>query len=223
MRFVLICLLSLFVFEKSASAGGSKSPAPVTFKQNFYSISSYTNVAVDLRYATTNNFLSENIYGNFKTPYLHKDTQKQFEKVLAELQKLKPNWKLLIFDALRPHSKQKLLWKKVEGTSEEAYVMNPRYGSIHSYGFALDLSLLDEKGREVDMGTPFDSFLKLSHPRHEEKYLNSGKLTKQQVENRELLRKLMAAGGFKVIPNEWWHFEALPGREVRKKYKIFDQ
>jgi D-alanyl-D-alanine dipeptidase len=172
-------------------------------------------------YGTDNNFLGANIYNSFRKALAHEITEKKLILANKELQRIKPNWKFKIYDALRPHRYQVIFWEKVSGTSQEAYVMNPRYGSIHSYGFALDLTLEDDKGIEIDMGTPVDTLDRLSEPRLEEHFLKTKQLTQQQVDNRKILRQVMAAGGFIGISNEWWHYEALPGHEVRAKYPIY--
>ena len=99
---------------------------------------------------------------------------------------------------------------------------NPKGGSIHNFGFALDLSILDEYGKELDMGTPFDDFTPLAEPRLEQKFLKEGKLTELQIKNRRLLRNVMEQSGFITLPVEWWHFDALPAAEVRLHYQIVE-
>ncbi len=212
-------IILLFLGSQMAFSNGAGPAVP----KDYFELTEFSEVVLDMRYASTNNFLNENIYGDFTRAFLHRDTKVQFAKITAYLKIKKPGWKLLIFDALRPHSMQKKLWAKVEGTDEERYVMNPKYGSIHSFGFALDLSLLDAEGHEVDMGTGFDSFVRMSQPKYEDEFFSAGKLSRQQLNNRKLLREIMGAGGFKVIPNEWWHFEAQQGSVVRKKYPLFDR
>ncbi len=209
--------------HRSSRERGSSGISPRDKRlENFRDLSRHDFVVPNMIYATKNNFVGENIYGNFNKPYVHHITDEKLQKANEELQKLRPGWKFKVYDALRPHHCQHKLWDKVKGTPSEGYVMNPKYGSIHSFGFALDITLVDEKGREVDMGTPVDSFDRLSQPRHEKEYLASGKLTKQQYENRQVLRKSMVKGGFHTISNEWWHFEALPGDVVRRNYPIFE-
>jgi len=83
----------------------------------------------------------------------------------------------------------------VKGTDRQPHVTNPRTGSIHNYG-AVDLSLEDGQGHEIDMGTPFDHFTPLTQPAQERENLVSGKLSHEQLQNRQLLRKLMTAAGF---------------------------
>jgi D-alanyl-D-alanine dipeptidase len=184
-------------------------------------LSRHPFVIPNLVYGTENNFVGANIYNSFQTPLAHYITDEKLIRANNALQKIKAGWKFIIYDALRPHRFQEVLWKKVEGTPQEPYVMNPKYGSIHSYGFALDLSLVDEKGQEIDMGTPVDTLDPLSEPRLEDHFLKLEKLKAHHIENRKLLRHAMSEGGFRSIANEWWHFEALPASEVRSKYPIY--
>jgi D-alanyl-D-alanine dipeptidase len=117
---------------------------------------------------------------------------------------------------------QWILWEYVVGTDRQKYVANPKGGSIHNYGFALDLSILDETGEELDMGTSFDDFSRLAQPRYEEKFLAEGKLSGIQIGNRRLLRGVMEAAGFNSLRLEWWHFNALPRAEVKANYRIIE-
>jgi len=190
--------------------------------QNFVDVSDIPNVKVDLRYASENNFLKRSVYGDFHQCFLHRIAAEKLRKAAKELQEEKPGWKLLAFDCLRPRSVQEKLFAVVKGTPQQPYVADPRSGSIHNYGFAIDLSLEDESGREVDMGTPFDGFTPLSQPNHEREYLKAGKLTKDQIEHRFILRNLMLHAGFVQLPIEWWHYDALPKEEVKKGYKIVE-
>ena len=189
---------------------------------DYVDISRIEHVRIDLRYASSNNFTGQDLYGNFRTPYLHKVAADKLAKAATILLKKRPDWQLLVFDALRPRSVQKVLWQKVKGTAQESYVANPRYGSIHNYGFAIDLSLVDGEGKEVDMGTPFDDFSRLAQPRLENQFLAEGKLTTTQVANRKLLREIMESAGFIQLPVEWWHYDALPKTEIKARYKIIE-
>ena len=211
-----------FVFTMAIVLLTVLSAMATDFGPEFEDVKLIKGVTVDLRYASEHNFLSTNLYGNLKTAYLHREAFLKLAKAAALLRDLKPSWSLLVFDALRPRSVQRRLWDKVKGTRQEGYVGNPRSGSVHNFGFAVDLGLADEKGHEVDMGTPFDSFQDLAQPRFEERFLSEGKLTSEQVEHRRLLRKVMTDSGFQILPNEWWHFDALPPSEVRTRYKIVE-
>jgi D-alanyl-D-alanine dipeptidase len=206
--FLMVASMNAFAFEPSS---------------DFEDVGKLTGVKIDLRYGSKNNFLGQDIYGEtLKNAYLHKDAVAKLKKAIENLHKTKPEWKLLIFDALRPRSAQKLLFAKVEGTPQQSYVASPKSGSIHNYGFAVDLSLVDEKDHEIDMGTGFDSFEDLAQPRFEQKFLKEGKLTALQIANRKILRAAMNDAGFRTLPNEWWHFDAISKEDVRKAYKIVE-
>ena len=105
---------------------------------------------------------------------------------------------------------------------EEAYVADPEKGSIHNFGAAVDVSIVDQEGNLLDMGTPFDYFGDLAQPRYEDRFLKEGALTKKQIENRRLLRKVMKEAGFQTIPDEWWHFNAFSPEEVKRRYAIVE-
>ena len=196
---------------------------PAQSKSDFVDISTIPGVRIDLRYATTNNFLGVNVYGTFHTAYLHHEAAAKLRKAAALLQQVKPGWSLLVLDALRPRSVQRIFWAKVVGTPQQMYVADPEQGSIHNYGFAVDITLADSSGKEVDMGTPFDSFDPLAQPQLEEKFLIAGKLTPAQIANRQLLRDAMTKAGFIQLPVEWWHYDALTRLEIQGSYKIVEE
>jgi D-alanyl-D-alanine dipeptidase len=191
-------------------------------RKEFITVEESKNVKILLKYATSDNFMQENLYGEFNSCYLHKDAFVKFQKAVGNLKEIKPGWKFVLYDCLRPRSIQYKLWEKVKGTSKEPYVANPDKGSIHNFGFALDLSLLNELGNEVDMGTSFDDFTALAEPVKEEAFFKSGKLTKEQLANRKILRGIMVKALFEQRPNEWWHYDAISGKIVKKRYKIVE-
>jgi D-alanyl-D-alanine dipeptidase len=189
---------------------------------NFVELRESDGLLIDLRYATSNNFVGENLYGEFNKAFLHKVAAEKLAKAVEGLHNVNPKYRFIIFDALRPRSVQHMLWNKVKGTDHEQYIANPESGSVHNFGFAVDLSVLDASGKELDMGTGFDSFTPLSQPRLEEKFIQEGILSAEQMKNRRLLKKLMEDVGFIQLPTEWWHFDALPKSEVKAKYKIVE-
>lgn len=227
---IQILLLLSFVYAKECTPGvfGSSTPTESMLSlhgdPDYINIGKFPNIIVEMKYATTDNFTKQNVYGRFKEAFLHKEAAAMLKKASATLAKEKPGWKIKVFDALRPRSAQRCLWHQVVGTEQEQYVANPDTGSIHNYGFALDMTLVDENGKDVPMGTPYDSFEKKSQPQLEQSFLRSGQLTKEDIANRDLLRRVMEqGGGFQQMPNEWWHFDAKPGKIVRSgKYKIVE-
>jgi len=98
------------------------------------------------------------------------------------------------------------------------YLANPERGSIHSFGMALDLTILDAEGRELDMGTGFDDLTERSHPKLEPVLLARGEITLEQIANRQLLRDAMAQAGFHGISTEWWHYDCGDRNVVRETF-----
>ncbi|WP_395687586.1 M15 family metallopeptidase [Caenimonas koreensis] len=176
------------------------------------------DVVVDLRYAGTSNFVGRDLYGTLDCAWLHHRAATGLEKAVKWLAREAPGHRVLVLDALRPHRVQLQLWDFLEGTDLRQYVADPARGSIHSFGMALDATLIDAQGRELDMGSGFDEMTELSHPRLDEQHLASGALTPAQHSNRVLLRSAMNAGGFEGIDNEWWHFDMLDRELVRRTY-----
>ena len=185
----------------------------------FRHLTSIDGIAIDLRYATTNNFVGRDLYSPFDCAWLHRDAAEALEKVVAWLKQRRPGYTVLVLDALRPQRVQQQLWDALEGTGLQMYLANPARGSIHSYGMALDITLLDEQGRELDMGTGFDDMTNLSHPALEEGFLITGELLESQVANRRLLREGMLEAGFFGINTEWWHFDCGDRELVRATYR----
>lgn len=185
---------------------------------DFRPLSSLADIAVDLRYAGPRNFVGHDLYGQLDCGWLHRLAAEALERAAACLAREAPGHRVLVLDALRPHRVQVQLWDFLDGTGLRQYVADPARGSIHSFGMALDVTLLDPAGHELDMGSGFDEMNELSHPRLEAVHLASGALTPDHVRHRELLRRAMSAGGFNGIDNEWWHFDLLDRQHVRQHF-----
>lgn len=152
-----------------------------------------TEFAFDMKYATTDNFLKANVYGCAEC-YLRLKTVKAL--IAANTAFLKQGYRIKLFDCYRPLTIQKKMWAIVNNPS---YVADPAKGSIHNRGGAVDLTLIDSNGNELDMGTPFDFFgRKASH--------SFTKLPHEVIANRLLLKKVMAENGFQPLDSEWWHY-----------------
>lgn len=185
----------------------------------FRHLSSIAGIGIDLRYGTPNNFVGRDFYGDLDCAWLHKNAADALETASKSLRSARPDLQLLVLDALRPQRVQEALWQALKGTPLTMYLANPIAGSIHSFGMAVDVTLADASGAELDMGTPFDDLTELSHPGLEEGYFLQGQLTESQIANRHLLRDLMTGSGYRGISTEWWHFDFGDRQQVRAKYQ----
>ncbi len=186
---------------------------------DFRHLSGIAGIAVDLRYASPHNFVGRDLYSPFDCAWLHRDAAAALEKAVAWLAQARPGFTALVLDALRPQRVQEQLWDALDGTGLRIYLAEPGRGSIHSFGMALDITLLDAAGREVDMGTGFDDLSERSQPGKEQELLARGELTQAQVDNRQLLRDAMAHGGFVGISSEWWHYDFGDRELVRRTFQ----
>lgn len=185
---------------------------------DFRRLDAIDGIAIDLRYVGPNNFFGFDLYGELDCGWLHREAAEALSKAVNWLKQNHPEYKLLVLDALRPHRVQQKLWQHLEGTTLRMYVADPAYGSIHSYGMAVDVTLIDQHGNELDMGTAFDALIEHSHPALEQQMLARRQLTAQQVANREILRQAMFQNGFRGINSEWWHFNCNDQADVRQTY-----
>jgi D-alanyl-D-alanine dipeptidase len=179
-------------------------------------------IKVELKYASAANFMGINAYGDFKRGYLRREAAEKLAKASRLLKAIDPDLSLLVVDAVRPRHIQRKMRKLLEGTPMQNYVAHPGGGSMHNYGCAVDITIVDRSGNRLDMGTPMDHFGILAQPRHEARFLREGKLTPEHIANRRLLRKVMRAAGFYPLPIEWWHFDAFDKKVVRRTYTIVE-
>ena len=189
---------------------------------NFREILNENDLRLDLKYASEDNFLNENLYGEFTRCFLHEIAARKLNLARENLKQVAPHLSVILYDGLRPRRVQRRMWDALAGTPRQDYVSDPEKGSMHNFGMAVDLSLLDSNGRELEMGTPFDSFEEESRPDREEVFISNGRLTQAAHENRLLLRKVMTEAGFLQLPHEWWHYNALEPGEVRARYEIIE-
>lgn len=180
-------------------------------------------IKVELKYATTDNFMKKKVYKDLTRAYLQKETAQKLAKAHTYLKEVKPGYRFLVYDAVRPNSVQYDLWNTLDEMGippqdKPKYVADPTKGSNHNFGCAVDLTVVDENGKPLDMGTPFDFFGPLAYPRMEQEMLRTGKLTKKQIANRELLRNAMKKAGFIANTTEWWHFDSMSKAQARARY-----
>ncbi|MAZ46094.1 MAG: D-alanyl-D-alanine dipeptidase [Rickettsiales bacterium] len=162
------------------------------------------DVDIDLRYASKNNFTGNKIYLS-ESCFLHKIA---FEHLCIAVDIAKKiGLKIKIFDAYRPTYVQKKLWDTLPDPS---FIAPPKKGSPHSRGVAIDITLI-KNGKELDMGTEFDEFSKLS-------YHGCLNISKMAYQNRLTLLGIMTDSGWDFYRNEWWHYQLFDS----KNYKIID-
>lgn len=155
------------------------------------------SIKLDIKYATKDNFSGVAVYKQAKA-FARKPVVIALAKVQFELSK--KGLGLKIFDAYRPYAITEKFWK-ITPNDKKDFVANPKKGSRHNRGCAVDLTLIDLKtGKELEMPTPYDSFAKEASPTYDD-------IPTLQKENRNLLIAVMENNGFKVIKNEWWHYD----------------
>ena len=152
-----------------------------------------SNFIFDMKYATNDNFLKETVYECDECYLRYITVNKLIE---ANNDFLKLGYCIKFFDCYRPIDVQKKMWKIV---SNPIYVADPSKGSIHNRGAAVDITIVDKNGNELDMGTKFDFF-------GEEASHNYKKLPKKVLKNRKLLKEVMLKNHFKSFDSEWWHY-----------------
>jgi D-alanyl-D-alanine dipeptidase len=181
-------------------------------------------IYVNLRYSSLNNFLNQDLYGDFDRAFLQEEVALMLANAQELLTFINPNLHLLVWDATRPRSVQWKMWYALDMPLEQKvrYVSNPRNGSIHNFGCAVDLTLCHSNWTLLDMGTDFDHFGKAASTRNAAALLADSTLTMQQFENRKLLQKVMRQAGFTTITSEWWHFNAMSREAAQAKYAIVE-
>jgi zinc D-Ala-D-Ala dipeptidase len=167
------------------------------------------------------NFFHENFYNGLEKAYLREQVAKKLSSAQNILQSQFPEYSILIMDAARPRSVSQLMYDQMKGTKFEKFVANPDKGSMHNYGIAVDVTIVNGNGKKIDMGfTPFyKSNLSI--------YLGYAKfkifdLSEAQKRNRELLSNVMKKAGFIPLSYEWWHFNGMQKDEARKQFKIIE-
>jgi D-alanyl-D-alanine dipeptidase len=153
------------------------------------------SLILDLRYSTTNNFMNRRVYPFLQTTYLRLAAINALKKVVIALNN--KNLTLKIFDAYRPYSVTEKMWEPIK---DDRYVADPKKGSGHNRGIAVDLTLINLKTKEaLPMGTGFDNFSDTAHQ-------TFTALPEEILQNRNLLKNLMEKYGFKALETEWWHY-----------------
>ncbi len=151
-----------------------------------------SSIQVELLYATEHNFTKEKLYP-VSVCILQKNTAKKL--AAAQVQFLAYGLGLKVWDAYRPLKIQKRLW---EAKPDPGYVTPPFLGSNHNRAAAVDLTLIDSKGKELLMPSGFDEF--------SPKAARNNRMSEKATKNLDCLTRVMAKNGFEPVEGEWWHF-----------------
>ncbi len=153
------------------------------------------DVVLDLRYAGTNNFMHQKLYPPITTTYLRRPAADSLAVVQKQLSQ--SGFGLKIFDAYRPYAVTKKMWEPVQ---DDRYAADPKKGSGHNRGTAVDVTIINLTTKEeLDMGTGFDNFSDTAHHAF-------NNLPEEVLQNRLLLKTTMEQHGFKALDTEWWHY-----------------
>jgi D-alanyl-D-alanine dipeptidase len=152
-------------------------------------------IAVELRYATPQNFTGEILY-DANRAYLRRDVAARLLRVQRAL--AERGWRLKVLDAYRPLSVQYRMWEVVP---DPKFVSDPRRGSRHNRGAAVDITVVDAWGRELEMPTPYDDFTGRASP--------GAQSTPAAEFHVARLADIMVQEGFRPLDSEWWHFDAI--------------
>ena len=180
-----------------------------------------STLMIDLKYASTDNFMGSILYDTLDAIYLQEDVARKLAACHQFLKDTLPNHYLLIYDGVRPLDVQRQMWDALDSippAQRGRFVSNPWYGSVHNFGAAVDITICDENGVPLDMGAGYDDFRDIAFPSKEWRFLKSGELSAEQHGNRKLLRAVMKSQGFRNIPSEWWHFNACSRDQAVGKY-----
>lgn len=192
--FPIFCFIFWISFCKSQTATSVLKSSKNSKDTTFVNLKDYSQDFIfDMKYATEDNFLKAKVY-DCAACFLRLKTVNALIK--ANQKFMKKGYKIKLFDCYRPLDIQKKMWEIVPNPQ---YVANPAKGSIHNRGGAVDITLVDTNGNELDMGTVFDFF-------GEEASHNYTKVSDEVKANRHLLKEIMGKNNFNSFDSEWWHY-----------------
>lgn len=176
------------------------------------------SIREQLVFATNENILGKQLYTDLSHAYLHPSAAAALVKANKALKRLFPDYSLLVLDAARPLSAQTALYAAVQGTDKNIFVADPRTGGEpQNYGLGVDVTILDANHKPLDMGTQAYDFSHLSGQAVE---YHGDKLSEEIVSNRQLLRRIMAVGGFRTERTMWWHFNFRTRSEAKANFQL---
>jgi len=189
----------LSLYKKTAGSNESKRMEDISYR--------VPGIVIDLKYSSDKNFTGTPLYPQMIAAYARKAVTERIAVVQKQLNK--KDLGLKIWDAYRPYSVTEKMWELVK---DDRYAADPRKGSGHNRGVAIDLTIISlADNKELNMGSDFDNFTDTAHH-------NFDSIPAEVKANRKLLRELMEAAGFIALETEWWHY-FLPDH---KNYELLD-
>lgn len=234
-----------FIITIALSVSFHQQPANLDSKMREYNLVDVqelnSDILVNLKYSTTDNFVGVDMYGDLETAYLERAFAARVVRAQQLLQQRHPEYTLLIYDAARPIRVQRAMRKAVEGTEFEGFVADGTRGGRHNYGVAVDLTIATLDGTSLDMGAGFDDFTEAASVKGTadssdpatrtvkvyRDYINNlaerGVISREAAANRILLIEIMHEAGLYPYRREWWHFEEIISiSTTRSKYELLD-
>ncbi len=150
---------------------------------------------LDMAYATPHNFLKEAVYPH-AVCLLHRPIAEALQR--AQHNVLQQGYSLKLWDCYRPLSVQKKMWALVP---DARYVADPKDGSRHNRGAAVDITLVTAQGKSLEMPTNFDDFSVQASP------TSYARWSAPARKHFDILKQAMLAAGFDPLPSEWWHYD----------------
>ena len=179
------------------------------------------DIIVQLSYTTPNNFTGQILYPDLKRAFIHPSIVKKLQIAQTHLKDIDSTLSLVVLDAARPQSVQRLMWEWAIENSKRKYVAAPSMGSVHNFGAAVDVTIASQDSL-MDMGTVHDHFGPEAEPRYNWRMLREGKISQDQYDNRTMLRQVMRKAGFRPIDTEWWHFNGVTKEYARKYFRLIE-
>lgn len=170
-------------------------PLSIADLYGLVNVANIPGIRLDIRYASTNNFMGLTMYSK-PACYLRKEVAAALREVQEELSQI--GLGLKVFDGYRPLSVQQAMWDAIH---DSRYISNPKVSrGRHTRGTAVDLTLVDANGQELEMPSPFDDFSEKAHS-------DNSNVSVAAKKNRSLLKEVMEQHHFKQASHEWWHFD----------------
>lgn len=233
LKLALAAILLIFFFigcyfnARSADALAAKEETPIESRMRAMGLVDITEVdsaiAVHLVYATPYNFMGCRLYSGLNKAFMLPELAQKLSKARKLLKSIRPDLNFIVYDAARPISIQHDMWNMVKDTDMRDFVADPTVGQgMHNYGAAVDITLMDCTGHPLPMGSEYDYFGDEARTNIEQLLLEEGRITKRELENRLLLRRVMTEVGLLVFESEWWHFNLMTPEEAQQKLKVVE-